>query len=125
MESFDEIKFSPHAISFLAQNIIFLRYVEIEGRLRKMVAVVKMRRSAHSPELREIEITGTGMRVLSSLDAYEGVLSGIPRPRTREVRGMAGLTPREMAVFDALPSDGDSVTLGRHSQPSAVSQAAS
>jgi circadian clock protein KaiC len=103
MESFEEIKFSPHAISFLTQNIIFLRYVEIEARLRRMLAVVKMRSSAHSHELREYEITARGLRVLAPLTNYHGVLTGIPTARTLTGSSSTpGLTPTERAVYDRL-----------------------
>jgi circadian clock protein KaiC len=80
MESFSEIKFSPHAISFLSQNIIFLRYVEIEGRLRTLMGVVKMRRSAHGRELYEYTIGDHGLEMRDVLRNYQGVLTGVPRP---------------------------------------------
>jgi circadian clock protein KaiC len=80
MESFSEIKFSPHAISFLSQNIIFLRYVEIEGRLRTVMGVVKMRRSAHGRELYEYTIGNHGLEMREVLRNYQGVLTGVPRP---------------------------------------------
>jgi circadian clock protein KaiC len=79
MESFSELKFSPHAISFLSQNIIFLRYVEIDAQLRSVVAVVKMRRSAHSRELHEYTIGANGVEMRSVLRNFVGVLTGVPR----------------------------------------------
>jgi circadian clock protein KaiC len=103
MESFEEIRFSPHAISFLSQNIIFLRYVEIESRLRRMLTVVKMRGSAHSQDLREYEITGDGMRVLQRLTGYQGVLTGVPTARAETQRSVTpGLTELETQVYTAL-----------------------
>ncbi|MDB4974569.1 MAG: protein kinase [Myxococcaceae bacterium] len=84
-EAFNELSFSTHAISFLAQNIVFLRYVEVDSQLRRMVAVIKMRRSAHSRELREYEITNHGLRVLAPFAEYEGVLTGVARPRIETV----------------------------------------
>ena len=50
VESFGDLKFTPHAISFLTDVIIVQRYIELEGRLQKMLSVVKMRRSKHSDE---------------------------------------------------------------------------
>jgi circadian clock protein KaiC len=75
-EAFDQIQFSPHEVSFLAQNILFLRYVEIEARLRRIITVIKMRRSAHSSDMCEYEITAGGMRVIGPLRAYRGLLTG-------------------------------------------------
>ena len=45
-ESFTDLGLSNFAISFLADDIIRLRYVSIQGQLRKMLLVVKMRGSA-------------------------------------------------------------------------------
>lgn len=42
-ESFTELPFSTYTISFLTDDIIRLRYVEVEGQLRKIMMVVKMR----------------------------------------------------------------------------------
>jgi circadian clock protein KaiC len=103
MESFEEIRFSPHAISFLSQNILFLRYVEIDARLRRMVAVIKMRGSAHSHELREYEITSSGLRVLERLTGYEGVLTGVPTARPQSaLLSPPGLTHVEAQVYEKL-----------------------
>jgi hypothetical protein len=105
MESFEEIRFSPHAISFLSQNILFLRYVEIDAQLRRMLAVVKMRNSAHSHELREYVITSAGMRLLGPLSGYQGVLTGVPTARvSRTFSTTPGLTDLERALYDRLSS---------------------
>jgi circadian clock protein KaiC len=102
-ESFVDVAFSPHAVSFLAQNIVFLRYVELDGELRKMMAVVKMRNSGHSRELHGYEITSTGMRILGPLEQYEGLLTGAPRRRPPADRvAPVGLTPEEAMVLDRL-----------------------
>jgi circadian clock protein KaiC len=86
-EVFTEITFSPHAVSFLSQNIIFLRYVELESELRRMITIVKMRRSSHTHAFHEYEITASGLRMLGPLTNYRGLLSGSPTaagpPRTR------------------------------------------
>jgi circadian clock protein KaiC len=103
-ERFDEIKFSPHEVSFMAQNIIHLRYAEIDGRLRKVLAVVKMRRSAHSPALHDYDITSSGMKLRGMLDAYQGILTGVPSLRSTEDKNVTpGLNPAERRVFEALP----------------------
>jgi hypothetical protein len=104
MESFTDIKFSPHAISFLAQNILFLRFVELNGQLRRMLAVVKMRRSQHSHDLREYEITGSGFHVLGTLSRYQGLLTGVPTLQVLpvELSSLAGLTAEEAALLARL-----------------------
>lgn len=79
-ESFEQIRFSPHAISFMAQNILFMRYTEIGGRLRKVLAIITMRRSAHSDQLFGYEIAQDGMRIGGRITGYAGILTGSPVP---------------------------------------------
>jgi circadian clock protein KaiC len=100
-ESFNDIKFSPHAISFLAQNIVFLRYVELDSELRRMLAVVKMRRSRHSHEMREYHVTGHGLNVLGPFRDDEGMLTGVAKTRVRSTL-KPGLSGQEQRVLDAL-----------------------
>jgi circadian clock protein KaiC len=77
--SFTSLEFTQHLVSFLTDEIILLRYVEIEGRLKKMIAAVKMRGSQHSKELREYEITPDGVVIGGTLTGYTGLLTGIPQ----------------------------------------------
>ena len=78
-ESFTELLFSTYSISFLTDDIIRLRYVEIEGQLRKVLMVVKMRRGAHSNDIREYEITSKGVVIGERLTGYDHLITGIPR----------------------------------------------
>ncbi len=80
VESFTELALSPYAISFLSDDIIRLRYVEIDGRLRKMLMVVKMRAGDHSKDIREYEITSNGLRVGGRITGYRGLITGVPEP---------------------------------------------
>jgi circadian clock protein KaiC len=77
-ESFQDLVFSPHAISFLTDDIIRLRYVEIEGRLRKILTIVKMRGGNHSKEICEYEITSEGLVIGPRLQDYRGLVTGVP-----------------------------------------------
>jgi circadian clock protein KaiC len=72
----DEFRFTPNVISFLADDLISLRYVEVDRELRKVLAVVKMRGSQHSKAYREYEITEQGFVVGGDLDGYAGRISG-------------------------------------------------
>ncbi len=60
-------------------NILMLRYVEMEGELKKVLNVIKVRGSSHSKVLRRYEITGEGIVLGESLSGYEGVMSGLTR----------------------------------------------
>ena len=59
-ENFTSMGLSNYTISFLAEDIVRLRYVSINGQLRKMMLVVKMRGSEHSLDMREYKITPKG-----------------------------------------------------------------
>ncbi len=78
VSSFTDLRFSPHAISFLSDDIILQRYVEIEGQLRRIILVVKMRGGDHSKDIREYEITSEGLVVGQRLSEYRGLISGLP-----------------------------------------------
>jgi circadian clock protein KaiC len=62
-DRYSDLRFSPYGSAFLTDAIIVQRYIEVESRLKRVMAVVKVRASAHSNELREFEIT---MAALSS-----------------------------------------------------------
>jgi circadian clock protein KaiC len=96
-----------YQVSFLTDEILSQRYVEIEGELRKALVVVKMRGSDHSQEFRAYELTATGVELGESLRDYDGILTGAP---TRQLRlpqpGHPGLTEDEVRVLDTMIRSG-------------------
>ncbi|MBC8073479.1 MAG: protein kinase [Deltaproteobacteria bacterium] len=82
VESYTELRFSPHGISFLTDAIILQRYAEIDGELRKLLLVAKMRGVGHSKQLRLYDIGEDGIVMGDALTGYEGILSGSPWLRT-------------------------------------------
>ncbi len=95
MESFTELALSPYSISFLSDDIIRLRYVEIDGQLRKVLMVVKMRGGDHSKDIREYEVTSEGLRIGERLIGYQGLITGVPRllkPETEDGDHAVGQT---------------------------------
>jgi circadian clock protein KaiC len=88
-ESFTELPFSSYSISFLTDDIIRLRYIEIAGQLRKIIMVVKMRGGIHSTDIREYEITPEGIVIGERVTGYNHLITGIPvlaRDRNHEPR---------------------------------------
>jgi len=79
-ENFNSMGLSNFAISFLADDIVRLRYVSINGQLRKMLLVVKMRGGPHGIDMWEYKITGKGVVMGEPLRGYRGLTSGIPAP---------------------------------------------
>jgi len=78
VSSFTDLRFTPHAVSFLSDDIILQRYVEIEGQLRRIMLVVKMRGGNHSKDIREYKVTPSGLVVGERLTEYKGLISGLP-----------------------------------------------
>jgi circadian clock protein KaiC len=83
VESYTELRLSPHGISFLTDGIILQRYVELEGSLRKLVCIVKMRGFDHDKAMRLYDIGPSGIVVGDGLDDYDGILTGVPRRARR------------------------------------------
>jgi circadian clock protein KaiC len=78
-DSFTGFSFSHYTISFLTDDIIRLRYVEIDGQLRKIMVVIKMRGGNHSKDIREYIITDKGVVVIRPRSTdYEGLITGVP-----------------------------------------------
>jgi circadian clock protein KaiC len=84
-DRYTDLRFSPHGTAFLTDAIIVQRYIEVESRLKRIMAVVKVRGSAHSNQLHLFEITDEGIVIGEPLSQYQGLLSGQPavRPRGR------------------------------------------
>lgn len=91
-DNYTDLRFSPHGTAFLTDVIIMQRYIELKGRLQRLMSVVKVRGSAHSNEIRAFEITRSGIVVGESLGNYKGLLTGKPdeiatvAPATRKPR---------------------------------------
>jgi circadian clock protein KaiC len=77
-DSYVDLRFSPHGTAFLTDAIIMQRYIELKGQLQRVMAVVKVRGSAHSKDLRAFEITEQGIVMGETLGSYEGLLTGRP-----------------------------------------------
>lgn len=79
VDSYTELRLSPHGISFLTDGIVLQRYVELEGALRKVMVVAKMRGFDHSKELRLYDIGADGIEIGETLADHQGILVGKPR----------------------------------------------
>ncbi|HYN80314.1 MAG TPA: ATPase domain-containing protein, partial [Gemmatimonadaceae bacterium] len=83
-EIFTGFSLSSYAISFLSDDILRLRFVSINGQLRKMMVVIKMRRSTHSIDMREFKITSEGLVIGERFMGYRGLITGVPGPWNAE-----------------------------------------
>jgi circadian clock protein KaiC len=108
IESFTELTFSPHIIEFLADVLLLQRYVEIEGRLDRVMAVVKTRHSAHDTHIRHYTVNAGGLVVGETMSGYRGVLTGVP-VRSTAPGEAAELSAREKRVLEVLREAGKAV----------------
>lgn len=69
---------TSHQISYLADNVIMLRYLEVDSELKKAVGVLKKRASDFERSLRSFEITADGIQIGEKLTGLRGILSGSP-----------------------------------------------
>lgn len=130
-ETFDGLPLSTHAISFLSEDIVLMRYVETHGVLRKVMAVVKMRRSSHATELNEYEITSRGIVITRPLGGPLGDrqgLAGWPWPHQDAPHAAyAGLTGEESRLVDVITrlreADHEALTAATSLDPPALARA--
>ena len=75
-DRYTDLRFSPYGTAFLTDAIIVQRYVEFESEIKRVMAVIKVRASAHSNELRLFDITESGIVLGEKLQQYGTILSG-------------------------------------------------
>jgi circadian clock protein KaiC len=90
-DRYTDLRFSPYGTAFLTDAIIVQRYIELDSRLRRVLAVVKVRASAHSNQLREFFIDDAGIHVGQMLPDQEGLLGG--RPTRKRTDDRASVVP--------------------------------
>jgi circadian clock protein KaiC len=90
-DRYTDLRFSPYGAAFLTDAIVVQRYIEVDSRLLRAMAVVKVRGSAHSNELRQYHIDDSGIQVGARLGGQAGLLSG------RTLRVHADPSPHQAA----------------------------
>lgn len=100
-EMFGNFTVSEFGASFVTDNVILLRYVEIEGRVARALSVLKMRGSDHDKSVREFHITQRdGLKVLAQFAHYDAVLTGAANTTT--LPGANHLPPCPQRILRAL-----------------------
>ncbi|HRV91974.1 MAG TPA: ATPase domain-containing protein, partial [Anaerolineae bacterium] len=69
-------------ISTITDVIALLRYVEVQGVMRRGIAVIKMRGSQHEKNVREFNIDGQGLHIGLPFKNVENIILGIPARTT-------------------------------------------
>jgi circadian clock protein KaiC len=65
-------------VAFVTDDIVAQRFVEIDGQLKKVLTVLKMRGSDHATDFRTYELTSSGAVVGAPLAGYQGITTGVP-----------------------------------------------
>jgi len=69
---------APVDITYLADTVILLRYFEALGQVRRAISIIKKRTGTHESTIREYRIGSQGLTIGAPLDAFQGVLRGVP-----------------------------------------------
>jgi circadian clock protein KaiC len=71
-------RFTHERVSFITDDILVQRYIEINGSLEKVLSVVKMRGSDHATDFRRYRLTSDGAVMGETLSNYHGITTGVP-----------------------------------------------
>jgi circadian clock protein KaiC len=114
---YPHVRFTTERVSFITDDIIVQHFVEIDGVLRSVLAVHKMRGSTHTHDFRTYKIGANGAVVGGPLRNYRGITTGVPAREIASHRhGYSGLTDQEEAVLETLVrlGAGSSAVLAEH-----------
>lgn len=75
-----ELTIANRGLSYIVDNILLLRYIELEGQLRRVIGVVKSRGSDHDKSLREWRMQDGNVLIGERLTGLAGVITGLPQP---------------------------------------------
>ena len=69
---------TPTDVTYIADNVILLRYFEALGRVRRAISCIKKRTGSHEETIREFHVSNKGLTVDEPLTQFQGVLQGVP-----------------------------------------------
>ncbi|WDY59869.1 ATPase domain-containing protein [Pseudomonas sp. PSKL.D1] len=68
-------------LSSIVDNLMLMRFVELDSQLRRMLSILKVRDSQHDPALHALHIGPHGISLSKAFEGACGVLSGTPVPQ--------------------------------------------
>jgi circadian clock protein KaiC len=75
-----EFNLTELGISSLFENILLLRYVEAESKMKRSMLILKMRATHHDESILEFVITDNGIKILGTMADYTDILKGVAKP---------------------------------------------
>jgi len=73
-----DLQITDLGVSYVADNVLLIRYAEVYGQVIKMINCLKKRLGNYQSELRELKITAQGLEVGDKLVHLRGLLTGVP-----------------------------------------------
>ncbi|MFC7133372.1 MULTISPECIES: ATPase domain-containing protein [Salinibaculum] len=83
-EFHSDFRATSENISYLADNVVFLRHLELQGELTKAIGILKKRTSDFERTLRPYGITSDGIEVGEPLTDLRGIMTGTPEIRDQK-----------------------------------------
>lgn len=84
-ELFGSFQLTSYSVSFITDNVILLRYVEVESSVERALSVLKSRGCAHDRGIREYLIGPKGIEIVGKMLGLTGVLGEAPSGRLKRV----------------------------------------
>ena len=94
-DRYADLPFSPYGTAFPTDALIVQRYIEIDSRLERVLAVVKVHTNAHSDELRTFTIDAGAIQI-GAMPPIKGLLGG--RPSREPAASGTGAGPLDNSV---------------------------
>lgn len=81
-----EVLFPIQGLSMVTENIVYMRSVEFNCTLRRMLCILKMRNSDYDTSFRELRISGQGMEVSAQFEDAQRLVTGVALQPSRQKR---------------------------------------
>lgn len=80
------VRMPVSGLSAIVENLVFLRFVEHDATLSRLISITKMRNSDYDEHVRELFITDKGLKVGEPLYGFDGTITGVARKRSVSAR---------------------------------------
>lgn len=74
-----ELTIASRGLSYIVDNIVLLRYIELQAQIQRAIAVLKSRGSNHDKSLRRWEIENGQITIGDRFQNLSGLMTGMPR----------------------------------------------
>jgi circadian clock protein KaiC len=74
----NELTIASRGLSYIVDNIVLIRYVELHSTLHRIITVLKSRGSNHDKRLRELQIDDGGIEITEGFAGYGRLMTGMP-----------------------------------------------